>query len=177
MHESAIRGTALKHDAGAPADSTAGAAVGLGPACKTWGMDLMVSPSLTIPAAELGWRFSRSSGPGGQHVNTSDSRVELLWNVAESAVVTDGQRALLLDRLGRRLVGGVLTVTAHEQRSQLRNRELALAKLGALVASALAPPAAPRRATKPTGGSRRRHLAAKQQRSATKQLRKRPPTD
>lgn len=140
-------------------------------------MDLTVSPSLTIPAAELGWRFSRSSGPGGQHVNTSDSRVELLWNVAESPVLDEEQRAVLLARLGRRLVGGVVTVAAHEQRSQLRNREIALEKLGELVAAALAPPAAARRPTKPTRGSKRRHQAAKQQRSATKQLRKRPPSD
>ncbi|WP_038462237.1 alternative ribosome rescue aminoacyl-tRNA hydrolase ArfB [Arthrobacter sp. PAMC 25486] len=140
-------------------------------------MDLMVSPTLTIPAAELGWRFSRSSGPGGQHVNTSDSRVELLWNVAESEVLSDEQRALLLTGLGRRLAGGVITVAAHEQRSQLRNREIAMEKLGALVAAALAPPPASRRSTKPTRGSKRRHQAAKQQRSATKQLRKRPPSD
>lgn len=137
----------------------------------------MVSPSLTIPAAELGWRFSRSSGPGGQHVNTSDSRVELLWNIADSLAISPEQREILLARLERRLVGGVLTVSSHEQRSQLRNREVALEKLGALIASALAPPSAPRRPTKPTRGSKRRHQAAKQQRSATKQMRKRPPSD
>ncbi|MBO1269962.1 hypothetical protein J1902_18720 [Arthrobacter sp. PO-11] len=89
-------------------------------------MDLEVSPALTIPASELGWRFSRSSGPGGQHVNTSDSRVELSWNVAGSAALSDGQRLLLLARLGRHLVAGVITVTASERRSQLRNREIAL---------------------------------------------------
>ena len=97
-------------------------------------MDLEVSPALTIPASELGWRFSRSSGPGGQHVNTSDSRVELFWNVAESAAFTDDQRMLLITRLGRRLIAGVVTVTASERRSQLRNREIALAKLSDLVA-------------------------------------------
>ncbi|GAB3606140.1 alternative ribosome rescue aminoacyl-tRNA hydrolase ArfB [Conyzicola nivalis] len=137
-------------------------------------MDLRVSPALTIPAAELGWRFSRSSGPGGQHVNTSDSRVELFWNVAESTVLSDAQRARLGDRLDARLVGGVVTVSASEQRSQLRNREVALEKLGELVATALAPDAPPRRPTKPTKGSGRRHLAAKQQRSATKRQRQRP---
>ncbi|TFB54391.1 alternative ribosome rescue aminoacyl-tRNA hydrolase ArfB [Cryobacterium tagatosivorans] len=137
-------------------------------------MDLEVSPALTIPASELGWRFSRSSGPGGQHVNTSDSRVELFWNVAESAALDDDQRMLLLTRLGRRLVAGVITVSASERRSQLRNREIALAKLADLVAAGLAPDAAPRRPTKPTRGSGRRHLAAKQQRSATKRQRQRP---
>lgn len=140
-------------------------------------MDLTVSPVLTVPASELGWRFSRSSGPGGQHVNTSDSRAELLWNLAESSVLTQEQRELLLERFSKRLVNGVITVAAHEQRSQLRNREIALEKLGALVAAALLPDTAPRKNTKPSRGSKRRHQAAKQQRSATKQLRQRPHSD
>jgi ribosome-associated protein len=129
---------------------------------------------LTIPAPELQWKFSRSSGPGGQHVNTSDSRVQLTWNVAESAAIDDDQRSLLLTRLGRRLVGGAVTVTVSAQRSQLRNRETALDTLADLVRTALAPPGPLRRATKPTRGSARRHLAAKKQRSATKQQRQRP---
>ncbi|HEY8701153.1 MAG TPA: alternative ribosome rescue aminoacyl-tRNA hydrolase ArfB [Arthrobacter sp.] len=140
-------------------------------------MDLEVSPSLTIPASELSWRFSRSSGPGGQHINTSDSRVELSWNVAGSAALSESQRLMLLARLERRLITGVITVTASEQRSQLRNREIALAKLSELVAEGLAPGPARRRATKPTQGSNRRRLAAKEQRSATKQQRKRPPAE
>ncbi|MCI4657691.1 aminoacyl-tRNA hydrolase [Cryobacterium algoricola] len=137
-------------------------------------MDLEVSPALTLPASELGWRFSRSPGPGGQHVNTSDSRVELSWNVATSPSLSDDQRARLLARLDRRLVGGVVTVAASEQRSQLRNREIALAKLADLVSAALAPDAARRRATRPTRGSNRRRLAAKEQRAATKRQRQRP---
>jgi ribosome-associated protein len=137
-------------------------------------MDLEVSPALTIPASELGWRFSRSSGPGGQHVNTSDSRVELFWNIGSSAALSDVQRARLLMRLEGRLVTGVITVTASAQRSQLRNREMARAKLADLVAAGIAPEAARRRATKPTRGSNHRRLAAKQQRAATKQQRKRP---
>jgi ribosome-associated protein len=137
-------------------------------------MDLEVSPELTIPAAELGWRFSRSSGPGGQHVNTSDSRVELSWNITDSLALSASQRLILLGRLGPRLIDGVITVTASERRSQLRNRETALAKLADLVARGLAPDAPGRRATKPTRGSHRRRLAAKKQRSSTKQQRKRP---
>ncbi|MDD1477707.1 alternative ribosome rescue aminoacyl-tRNA hydrolase ArfB [Arthrobacter sp. H16F315] len=137
-------------------------------------MDLEVSAALTIPAAELGWRFSRSSGPGGQHVNTSDSRVELTWNVVASAVLSDDQRLMLVTRLDSRLIAGSITVTASERRSQLRNREIALAKLAGLVAGGLAPEAARRRATKPTRGSNRRRLAAKEQRSATKRQRQRP---
>lgn len=81
---------------------------------------------------------------------------------------------MLITRLARRLIAGVITVTAAEQRSQLRNREIALAKLSGLLAGALAPEAAPRRATKPTRGSNRRRLAAKEQRAATKQQRRRP---
>lgn len=137
-------------------------------------MDLQVTRSLTIPAGELGWRFSRSSGPGGQHVNTSDSRVELTWNVTESAVLSESQRERLLSRFEHRLVAGSVTVTSSEQRSQLRNREIALEKLANLVRGALAPDAPKRRATKPTRGSKRRHLAAKTRRSETKKLRQRP---
>lgn len=137
-------------------------------------MDLEISPALTIPASELDWRFSRSSGPGGQHVNTSDSRVELSWNVADSRVLTDAQRQRLVSRLDSKLISGVLTVSASEQRSQLRNREIALQKLATLLGAALAPDGPRRRATKPTKGSQRRRLAAKSQRSATKQQRQRP---
>nr|WP_216845631.1 alternative ribosome rescue aminoacyl-tRNA hydrolase ArfB [Rathayibacter sp. VKM Ac-2857] len=132
---------------------------------------------MTIPASELQWRFSRSSGPGGQHVNTSDSRVQLTWSVAESAVLTDEQRMRLLQQLAQRLVAGAITVTVSRERSQLRNREIALDALRDLVIAALAPPAAPRRPTRPTRGSSRRHLASKQQRSATKQQRRRPTAD
>ncbi|MBL3700759.1 alternative ribosome rescue aminoacyl-tRNA hydrolase ArfB [Leucobacter luti] len=140
-------------------------------------MDLEVSRALTIPAAELGWRFSRSSGPGGQHVNTSDSRVELSWNLADSAVLSDAQRARLTERLAGRLVGGSVVVSASEMRSQLRNREIALEKLGNVLRSALAPDGPRRRATKPTRGSNQRRLAAKGQRSQTKQQRRRPPAE
>ena len=132
-------------------------------------MDLVVTPALTIPEAELRWKFSRSSGPGGQHVNTSDSRVQLTWSVAESAVLTDDRR----ERLGV----ASMTVTVSEQRSQLRNRERALEILASRVRNALAPPPLPRRATTPTKGSKRRNLAEKQQRSETKQQRQRPTGD
>ncbi|MBP2216712.1 alternative ribosome rescue aminoacyl-tRNA hydrolase ArfB [Arthrobacter sp. CAN_C5] len=137
-------------------------------------MDLEVSPGLTIPERELNWRFSRSSGPGGQHVNTSDTRVELSWNVAGSTAISDEQRELLLTRLGDRIVAGSVTIAASEHRSQLRNRETALRKLAGLVSRGLSAGPRRRRATKPTRGSVRRHLAAKQQRSTTKRNRQRP---
>lgn len=125
-------------------------------------MDLEVTPELTIPAAELQWKFSRSSGPGGQHVNTSDSRVQLTWKIVDSAELLE------------RYPSGSITVTVSEQRSQLRNREAALEKLASLLRDALAAPPPPRRPTKPTKGSTRRRLAEKQQRSTTKQQRQRP---
>jgi len=140
-------------------------------------MDLEVTPALSIPDSELRWKFSRSSGPGGQHVNTSDSRVQLTWSIAESGVLSDEQRVLLLTKLGRRFANGALTVTVSTQRSQLRNRETALETLASLVRDALAPPGPLRRATRPTRGSARRHLAAKKQRSETKQQRQRPTSD
>ncbi|MFC8303319.1 alternative ribosome rescue aminoacyl-tRNA hydrolase ArfB [Specibacter sp. NPDC057265] len=137
-------------------------------------MDLDVGGGVVIPGREISWRFSRSSGPGGQHVNSSDSRVELLWDVHSSTALTPEQRGQLLQRLNKRVVDGVLSITAAEQRSQLRNREIALAKFATLVASALAPAGPARRPSKPTRGSKRRHQAAKQRRSETKSLRRRP---
>ncbi len=130
--------------------------------------DLVVSPSLVIPAAELTERFSRSSGPGGQGVNTADSRVELSWDVAGSAVLPAAVRARLLDRLAPRLVRGVLTVAASEHRTQLANRRTARDRLGGLVREAAAPPSPGRRATRPTRGSKERRLSAKKRRGETK---------
>lgn len=135
---------------------------------------LRVAAGVTIPESELSWRFSRSSGPGGQGVNTADSRVELVWDAAASAALSPLQRERVLDRLSGRLVGGVLTIAASEHRAQLRNREAARARLAALVADALRPPSPPRRPTKPTRGAKERRLKAKQQRTDVKKLR-RPP--
>lgn len=136
--------------------------------------DVRVTAALVIPASELSWRFSRSSGPGGQGVNTADSRVELMWDAAASAVLSDVQRERIVDRLDGRLVDGVLTIAASEHRNQLRNREAARARLAALVAEAVRPPAPPRRATKPTRGSKERRLQAKQRRTDVKRMRQRP---
>ena len=137
---------------------------------------LRVGTALTIPESELSWRFSRSSGPGGQGVNTADSRVELVWDVANSAALSPVQRERLLERLDGRLVDGVLTIAASEHRAQLRNRDAARERLAALVADALRPPAPPRRPTKVSRGAKERRLAAKKQRTDVKRLR-RPPQD
>jgi ribosome-associated protein len=136
------------------------------------GADLEVTPSLVIPAAELRERFSRSSGPGGQGVNTADSRVELSFDVAGSAVLSDAQRARITERLAHRLTDGVLTVAASEHRNQLANRRAARLRLAALLRSALRPPAPARRPTRPSRGSVERRLAAKRRRSETKRNRR-----
>jgi ribosome-associated protein len=133
--------------------------------------------SVTIPETELSWRFSRSSGPGGQSVNTSDSRVELLFDVARSESLGSLFRRRALDRLAGRLSDGVLSVTASEQRSQLRNRQAAEARLVDILTEATAPPAAPRRPTRPTRGSVERRLSSKQRRSEVKRLRRRANDD
>ena len=129
---------------------------------------LQVTARLVVPEAELSWRFSRSSGPGGQGVNTSDSRAELSFDVARSAVLSDLLRARALERLAGRLVDGVLTVAASEHRSQLQNREAAEQRLAQLLREAVAPPPAPRRPTRPTKGSKERRLEGKRQRSEVK---------
>jgi ribosome-associated protein len=136
--------------------------------------DVRAGPTVVIPAAELTWRFSRSSGAGGQHVNTTDSRVELSWDLEHSAALTGRQRALARRRLADSLRDGVLTVVASERRSQLRNREAAMERLGELVAEAVTPPPPPRRPTKPTKASRERRLDSKRRQGDTKRLRRRP---
>ncbi len=135
---------------------------------------LQVTRFLVIPEAELALRFSRSSGPGGQGVNTTDSRVELSFDVARSPSLVEPYRSRALASLARRLVDGVLTITASEHRSQLRNREAAEARLAALLAEAVAAPARPRRATRPSRSAVRRRLDAKTRRGQTKALRRRP---
>jgi len=136
--------------------------------------DLRVNDRLVIPAAELGWRFSRASGPGGQGVNTTDSRVELSWDLASSAVLSPLLLARAQERLAGRLVDGVLTVTASEFRSQLRNREAAALRLATLVARAIAPPPRARRPTRPSKGAVERRLAGKKHRGQIKRDRRRP---
>jgi ribosome-associated protein len=143
----------------------------------TPGRDLEVNagpglPSgLVIPAAELVERFSRSSGPGGQSVNTADSRVELEYDVAGSTVLSETQRTRVLANLASRLVEGKLVIDASEHRSQHRNRVAARERLADLLRNALAPPPPPRRPTRPSRRARQRRLDAKRQRGETKALR------
>jgi ribosome-associated protein len=147
------------------------------------GQDLLVPPGpglrhgLTVPAGELVERFSRSSGPGGQGVNTTDSRVELLFDPAASSAFTDSQRDRLLRAVGAQLVAGRISIVASEHRSQLRNRAAARERLAGLLRSALAPPPPSRKATRPTRGSQQRRLDAKKRRSDIKARRGQLPRD
>jgi ribosome-associated protein len=136
---------------------------------------IRVTPEVAIPVAELEFRASRSSGPGGQGVNTTDSRVELRFDLAGSPSLSDEAKELALRRLGPRLdSGGVLRVVAQAQRSQLANRRAAVERFAELLAAALATPRA-RRPTRPTRASTARRVESKRRRSATKRLRDRPP--
>ena len=132
---------------------------------------LQLLPGLVVPAAELSWRFSRSSGPGGQSVNTTDSRAELTVDLAR--VLPEH----LLERAVERLGTSVVTVAASDARSQLLNRQAAAQRLAELVREAIKPPSAPRRATKPSRASKQRRLDVKRQRSDLKATRRRPPAE
>ncbi len=133
---------------------------------------LRVRGSVVIPEAELRWRFSRSSGPGGQGVNTTDSRVELSFDLAGTTALGPTLKARALERLQGRLTDGVLTVAASEHRSQLRNREAAEARLAGTLAEAIAPPPRARRPTRATRGSVERRIAGKKRRGEVKRLRR-----
>ena len=124
---------------------------------------------LTIPSVELIERFSRSSGPGGQSVNTTDSRVELEYDISTSTALTEAQRARLIGAAGSPIV-----MVASEHRSQHRNRAAARERLAARIREGLAPPPPTRRATRPSRGAKERRLKAKKERGQTKSLRSRP---
>lgn len=129
-----------------------------------------------IPERELSWKFSRSSGPGGQHVNTSDTRVELIWSLTDTIALTAEQKELAAGRLRHRLQNGTITVVSSQYRSQHRNREAARIRLEHLVAAAVTP-VKNRRSTRPTRGSVRRRIETKKQQSQKKQGRRGSWTD
>ena len=133
--------------------------------------DLPVGRGLVLPAAEIEERFTTSGGPGGQHANRARTRVELRFDIAASEVLSEHQRRLLSDRFG-----GEVRVVVDDERSQLRNRTIARERLAARLRSALVPPR-PRRATRPTRGSKVRRLQAKRQRGEVKRARRRPSGD
>jgi ribosome-associated protein len=134
--------------------------------------DLRVNGWLVIPASELSERFSRSSGPGGQSVNTTDSRVELSFDVERSPSLPEYARERALERLGSRLADGVLTIASSVERSQLMNRAAARARLVALLRDAVAPPQRPRVATRPSRAAKARRVDDKRRRAQTKRNRR-----
>lgn len=135
---------------------------------------IRVNRKVTVPDHELEFRASRSGGPGGQGVNTTSSKVELRWNVDESAALADWQRELLRERLGNRITDdGVLIIQASEERSQHQNRQAARSRFQALVKEAITPPKR-RRKTKPSRAAKRRRLEEKRHRGRIKDLRKPP---
>jgi ribosome-associated protein len=138
--------------------------------------DLRVTDDISLPRSELTWRFSRSGGPGGQSVNTTDSRVELRFDVAATAALPENLKDRALQRLAGRLVDGVLSVVASEHRSQLQNRRAAEERLAGVIAAAIAPPPRPRKRTKPSKGAIERRLTNKRHTSLRKQHR-RPPSE
>ncbi|MCX4770874.1 alternative ribosome rescue aminoacyl-tRNA hydrolase ArfB [Streptomyces sp. NBC_01260] len=128
----------------------------------------VIRGAVSLPEAELMWRFSRSSGPGGQHVNTSDSQVELRFDLAATESLPEVWKERALERLANRLVNGVVSVRSSEHRSQWRNRETAVVRLTALLAEATAPPPKPRVKRKIPRGINERRLREKKQRGDTK---------
>ena len=134
--------------------------------------DLMVGPSLIVPAKALRWNFSRSSGPGGQGVNTADSRVELSVHLPSLLGWPEPVLATAIERLAGRLVDGTLTVSASEHRQQIRNRDAARTRMASLLRAAVAPPGPRRRPTRPSAGARQRRMDSKRHRSEIKQARR-----
>lgn len=133
--------------------------------------DLVINDRLTIPESELEITASRSSGPGGQHVNKTDTRIQVRWNLEGSAVLSDNQRRLLLNNLSTRVTeAGDILITSDTHRSQRRNREDALQRLAALLREALIPPK-PRKKTRPSRAAREKRIQEKKQRSQVKKTR------
>jgi ribosome-associated protein len=138
--------------------------------------DLRVTPEITIPEAELEWRFSTSGGPGGQHANRSATRAELVFDLSASVAFPAEVKAVAIEKLAGRAKGGVVVVTADSSRSQWRNRQAARRRLAELLASAVRVER-PRRPTAPGRAARRRRLDDKRRRSDTKRLRRKPDVD
>ena len=134
-------------------------------------MDLIVNPVLVIPSNELHWRFSRSSGSGGQNINKTDTRVNLSFNIEKSKALTSYQKHQITKQLSDQIVNATITVITQEHRTQYKNRKLALMRLGILLEKALEPPPKARKTTKPTKSSQRRRVNSKKKHGEKKQSR------
>ena len=136
-------------------------------------MDLIITPRLVIPSRELKWRFSRSSGPGGQKVNKTDSRVEIIFNIEESKVLSDYQKKVLNIKLKNNLVNNCICIAVQEERNQLLNRQIAMARISSLIRNSLKKFTKVRKATKPSKASQNRRLDSKKKRGELKKNRQR----
>ena len=134
-------------------------------------MDLKITKTLVIPSNEIKWRFSRSSGPGGQNVNKIESRVEIIFNLEDSKVLNDYQKAILKINLKNKLVKNSLCLAIQEHRNQLLNRQLALMKLSSIIKDGLNKPFKFRKSTKPTKASQKKRVEFKKKRGELKKSR------
>jgi len=134
-------------------------------------MDLQITKTLVIPSNEIKWRFSRSSGPGGQNVNKIESRVEIIFNLEDSKVLNDYQKAILKTNLKNKLVKNFLFLAVQEHRNQLLNRQLALIKLSTIIKDGLNKPLKFRKSTKPTKASQKKRVEFKKKRGELKKSR------
>ena len=134
-------------------------------------MDLKITKSLVIPSNEIKWRFSRSSGPGGQNVNKIESRVEIIFNLEDSKVLNAYQKKILKFNLKNKLVKNILCLAVQEHRNQLLNRQLALIKLSSIIKDGLNKPFKFRKSTKPTKASQKKRFELKKKRGELKKSR------
>ena len=139
-------------------------------------MDLKITKTLVIPSNEIKWRFSRSSGPGGQNVNKIESRVEIIFNLEDSKVLNDYQKAILKINLKNKLVDNSLRLTVQKHRNQLLNRQLALIKFSLIIKNALNKPFKLRKSTKPSKASQKKRVEFKKKRGELKKSRQKEKT-
>ena len=136
-------------------------------------MDLIITPRLVIPSKELKWRFSRSSGPGGQKVNKTNTRVEIIFNIEQSKVLNDYQKKVLTKKLKTKLVNNCICLAVQDERNQLLNRQLAIVRISSIIRNSLKNLSKVRKATKPSKASQKRRLDSKKKRGELKKNRQR----
>ncbi len=136
-------------------------------------MDLIITSRLVIPSRELKWRFSRSSGPGGQKVNKTNTKVEIIFNIEESKVLNDYQKKVLTKKLKTKLVNNCICLAVQEERNQLLNRQIAIKRISSVIRNSLKNSSKVRKATKPSKASQNRRLDSKKKRGELKKNRQR----
>ena len=136
-------------------------------------MDLIITSRLVIPSRELKWRFSRSSGPGGQKVNKTNTRVEIIFNIEESKVLNDYQKKVLTKKLKTKLVNNCICLAVQEERNQLLNIQIAIIRISSVIRNSLKNSSKVRKATKPSKASQNRRLDSKKKRGELKKNRQR----